>query len=386
MTTTHATPTSIAQPATRATPTRPPERILAGIVKAEGRGAKQRRKLAANRERNWLLALTLRSFARVAAGQPLSDLEATIVDAFRANGYSDRELAQQGRLYEQLPADVRRDLFPARFAGLAAQTPYTTRQLQADAPAIVQAVLAMPNVTRIDADAIHAGKSHLRELPPVGRDVQAQHGGAMLVALSSSATPPAPAAATSRYSIKATRFRCNEETGVDVFGADEPYWIFGALGGSNPVTSRSQTFEGVDSGDTFSFPALDGCIWGQSGTCAPQTMPEEVGVMVQLWEHDFGDPKAVQKAVAAAFAAAGSILTAAGVTAWIAAVVSAVGAVTDWLLGFLDDDHVADQVFAFSRAVIDEQLGKAGNTLEIVRRFTDGDGDYSLTLTVTRVA
>ena len=368
------------------TRTRPPERILAGIVAGQGRGARQRRKLAANRERNWLLALTLRSFARVAAQQPLSDLEATIVGAFRANGYSDRELAQQGRLYEQLPADVRRDIFPARFAGLAAATPYTTRQLQADAPAIVQAVLAMPNVVKVDADEIHAGKSYLRDVPPVGRDVLAQHGGGMLVALSSSAAPPSPAAATSRYSIKATTFRCNDETGTDIFGADEPYWIFGALGGTNPITTRSQTFEGVDSGDTFSFPALDGCIWGQSGTCAPLTMPEQVGVMIQLWEHDFGDPKAVQKGVAAAFAAAAAVLTAAGVTAWISAVVAGVGAVTDWLLGFLDDDHIADQVFAFSRAVIDEQLGKAGNTLQIVRRFTDGDGDYTLTLTVTRVA
>jgi hypothetical protein len=365
---------------------RPAERILDGIVTAQGRGAKQRRKLAANRERNWLLALTLRSFARRAAGQRLSDLETLLVDAFRANGYSDRELAEQGRLYERLPADVRREIFPARFAGLAPDAPYTTRQLQGDAPAIVQAVLAMPNVTQVDADAIHAGATHLRDVPTVGRDVLAKHGGGMLVALSSGAGTPRPTAATSRYSIKATTFRCNDETGADVFGSDEPYWIFGALGGTNPITTRSQTFEGVDSGDTFTFPALDGCIWGESGTCAPLTMPEQVGVLVQLWEHDFGDPKAVQKGVAAAFAAASAILTAAGVTAWIGAVVSGVGAVTDWLLGFLDDDHIADQVFALSRAVIDEQLGKAGNTLQVVRRFTDGDGDYTLTLTVTRVA
>ena len=107
--------------------------------------------------------------------------------------------------------------------------------------------------------------------------------------------------------------------------------------------------------------------------------------MIQLWEHDFGDPKAIQKGVAAAFAAAKLVLTAAGATAWIAAVVAGVGAVTEWLLGFLDDDHIADQVFVFSRAVIDEQLGKAGNTLNVSRRFTDGDGDYTLTLTVTRV-
>lgn len=130
----------------------------------------------------------------------------------------------------------------------------------------------------------------------------AQHGGGVLVALSSGAGASGgatPRGATSLYSIKATKFHCNDETGTDIFGADEPFWIFGALGGANPITTRSQVFKGVDSGEDVDFGGLDGCIWGQSGTCAPQTMPEQVGVMIQLWEHDFGDPKAIQKGVAA---------------------------------------------------------------------------------------
>lgn len=365
--------------------TRPPEKILSDIVSKTGRGAKQRRKLAANRERNWLLALTLNSFSKVAAKQQLTDLESLIVDAFRGNGYSDRELAEHGKLYDKIPAAVRQDIFPARFAQLSRDTAYSTRQLQSDAPSIVSAVLSMPNVTQIDADAVHAGETHLRDIPVVSRDVLAEHGAGMLVALSN--TPPKPSAATSLYGIKATKFHCTAETGAAIFGSDEPYWIFGALGGTNPVTTRSKVFEGVDSGDPdFTFPALDGCIWGQGTSCSPAIMPDQVGVMIQLWEHDLGDPKAVQKGVAAAFAAAAGILTAAGVTAWIGAVVAGVGAITDWLLSFLDDDHIADQTFALSRDVIDGQLGKAGNTLDITRRFTDGDGDYTLTITTTRVA
>ena len=377
------TPSADTLPTTRA---RPAEQIVAGIVNAQGREAKRRRKLSANRERNWLLGLTLNSFSKLGAGQRLTDLETGLVDAYRANGYTDRELAAQGKLYDQLPPEVRGDIFPARFAGLARGTAYSTKELQADAPQIVQAVLGMPNVTRPDADAIHAGLIHERSVPVVGRDVLARHAGGMLVALSSGKNPEPASAATSKYSIKATKFRCNDETGADFFGADEPFWIFGALGGTNPITTRSQVFEGVDTGDSVTFSSLDGTIWGQSGTGAPLTMPEQVGVMIQLWEHDFGDPKAIQKGVAAAFAAAKVVLTAAGATAWIAAVVAGVGAVTEWLLGFLDDDHIADQVFVFSRAVIDEQLGKAGNTLNVSRRFTDGDGDYTLNITVTRTA
>src|ERR687889_1701983 len=93
-------PSADTLPATRA---RPAEQIVAGIVNARGREAKRRRKLSANRERNWLLALTLNSFSKLGAGQRLTDLETGLVDAYRANGYTDRELAAQGKLYDQLP-------------------------------------------------------------------------------------------------------------------------------------------------------------------------------------------------------------------------------------------------------------------------------------------
>src|SRR5437667_5891775 len=43
---------------------RPPERIADDIVQKKGRGASVRRKLAANKERNWLLALTLNTGIR----------------------------------------------------------------------------------------------------------------------------------------------------------------------------------------------------------------------------------------------------------------------------------------------------------------------------------
>jgi hypothetical protein len=159
-------------------------------------------------------------------------------------------------------------------------------------------------------------------------------------------TPPNPT-----YTIKATKFHCSDETGWDWLGSDEPYWIFGSLGAGIAVTTRSRIFEDVDSGDTFTFDANDGCIWGQD--CTPQDLPEgEIGTLIQLWEHDYGDPTAVKAGVAAAFAAAAGILAATGVAAWVAAIVAGVGAVVQWLLGFLDDDHIADQTFVFSRQTL----------------------------------
>jgi hypothetical protein len=367
---------------------RSPERILSDVVNKQGRGAKQRRKLAVNRERNWLLTLVLNSFSRLAARQPLSDLESLIADAFRTNGYADRVLVEHGRLYDGISAAVRQEIFPARFARLSRGTSYSSRQLQRDAPGIVRAVLAMPNVTRIDTDAIHAGHTHQRDVPVVTRDVVAEHGAGMLVALSSktaSGQSSTPSAARSLYSVRATSFRCNDATGADTFGSDKPYWVFGVLGDTHPMTTRSQVFEDVGHGRWLHLPRARRLHLGP-------------GLDLRAGEHAGpgrrrgpvvgarrSRAQAVQKGVAAVFAAAACVLAAVSATAWMAAVVAGAGAVTDRWLSFLDDDHVADQTFALSRDVLDGQLGKAGNTLDITRRFTDGDGDYTLTITTTRV-
>lgn len=55
-----------------------------------------------------------------------------------------------------------------------------------------------------------------------------------------------------------------------------------------------------------------------------------------------------------------------------------------WILGFLDVDHIADQTFIFTREVVVKQLPSVGSSFNITRRFADGDGDYTLTLRVAR--
>jgi hypothetical protein len=361
-------------------PARDAKKIMDEIVKGHGKEAKFRRKLANNKNRNWLLALTLHSFAKLDENAPLSDVETTIVEAFRKNGWQDIELKTQGRLFREMPSNVKGELFPSKFATLNKQTSYTRTDLGRDAPTILRGVLNMPNVAKMDVAAIHAGTAHPSEFPMVSRDVLRTHAAEMLVAVAPNTTPPNP-----KYTIKAIQFRCNDETGWDWTGSDEPYWIFGSLGSGTAVTTRSQVFGGVDSGDSRTFGASEGCIWGQN--CLPQDFPEgEVGSLIGLYEHDYGDPTKIQAGVAAAFAAAAGILAATGVAAWIDAVVAGVGAVVQWLLKFLDDDHIADQTFVFTRQVVEDQLKKAGQSFNVVRRFTDGDGDYVLTIQVRRAA
>jgi hypothetical protein len=360
---------------------RPPEQILNEILQRKGKGAVMRRKLAANRPRNWLLALTLHSFTKFADGVPLTDLEQSIVTGFQHNGFSNAEIKQHGQAAKAIPQQVRKELFPDRFARLRpGQDGYSMADLKNDVAEIVKSFRAMPNVVDVDVEAIHAGRATRAEFR-TDRATLREHASGALVAIEPSAAAP-----PGRYTIKATRFRCIDRASDSIFGpSNEPYWVFGSTDGDKAKATRSSVFGDVDSGESRNFSATDGIMWGLNG--AAQALPDgEVGALISLWEHDEGDPKKIQEGVAAAFAAAAAILIASGVAAWVGAVVAGVGAVVHWLLGFMDDDHIADQTFTVSGPVIAKQITTVGGSIDIVKRFADGDADYELTVKVTRAA
>jgi hypothetical protein len=306
-------------------------------------------------------------------------VEGAVVDAFRKAGL-EADVREHGRLYKALPDQARRDFFPGKFGGFTTATSYTAADLKADLPVLEKAILSQPNAVDIDVKAIHEGRAHERDFPSPSKEVLSQYGSGLLRAVAPATTPPNPS-----YTIKATSFRCVDETGPDWWGSDEPYWIFGSTAGGTASTARSRTFGDIDSGDSATFAPGEGCLWGTD--CAPRDFPGgEIGAHIELWEHDYGDPTKIQAGVATAFAAVAGILTAAGITAWIGAVVAGVGAVIGWLLSFLDEDHIADWTYVFTRQVLEDRLTKVGQSFTVTPRFTDGDGDYILTVTVQRFA
>lgn len=360
---------------------RTPERIVQDMSERRGRGAKLRAKLEKNRDRNWLLALTTHSFGKFAERQRLSDLEQALVNAFLENGYSEDELRTLGEASELMPQNVRQDVYPGRFARLDVKSSYSFEDLRKDAPEIVRATMAMPNLTRIDAERAHRDKVSVRDLPRLGRRTVAEHGAEFLVVDSPGVS--AAAAPSGFFTIKATEFRCNDETGADFWGSDEVYWILATLAEGSTVTTKSRIFGDVDTGDRRTFNSADGNIWGPNG--GAQRFPEgQIGTMIQAWEHDHGDPEKIRKGVAAAFAAAAGVLAASGVAAWIGAVVAGVGAVVHELLAFLDDDLIGEQTFVFHTTTLAKQVPNVGSTQTMTRRFTDGDGDYTLTIVTAR--
>ena len=365
---------------------RPTDRILDDLVKNTGRGAPLRKKLVANKSRNWFLAIVLHSCAKYATGAELTDLEKLVVTSFRKSGLTDEEIKQHGEIDRKVPQQLRGEMFPRRFAQLDVKQSYSMKDLANDAPEILKTVLEMPNVTQVDVPAIHAGTAELRDFPMPSREVQREHAGSMLVALEPAEALETAAPVTSRVSIKGASFKCIDRQTDSIFDpSNEPYWIFASLGNNTALTTRSRVFEDVDNGESRTFSSTDGCIWGQN--CAAQALPEgEVGSLVSLFEHDEGNTEKIRAGVAAAFAAAAGILAATGVAAWIAAVVAGAGAVIQWLIGFLDDDHIADNTFVFTREVVLKQLPNVGSSFNVTRRFTDGDGDYMLTLRVARAS
>ncbi|WP_328475917.1 hypothetical protein OHA21_20575 [Actinoplanes sp. NBC_00393] len=360
---------------------RKPDVILDGVLQRKGKGATMRRQLAANKPRNWMLALTLHSFAKFAANGQLTDLERSIVSAYQKNGFSDAEIKEHGKVGERLTDPVRKELFPERYARMRfGKDSYSMSDLRTDAPDLVKSFRAMPNVVDVDVEAIHGGRAVISDFRPPDREVLREHASEGLIALEAAAAPPG------RYTIKATRFKCIDRATDSIFGpSNEPYWVFGSTDGDKAKATRSSVFGDVDSGESRNFNSTDGVMWGLNG--AAQPLPDgEVGMLVSLWEHDEGDPSKIQAGVAAAFAGAAGILVATGVAAWVGAVVAAVGGVVHWLLGFLDDDHIADQVFTVSGPLIAKQVPNVGGSTDLIRRFTDGDADYELTVKITRTA
>ena len=219
--------------------TRTQEQILADLLANTGRAAKLRRKLAANKSRNWLLALMLHSFGRFAEHSELSDLEAGIIKAFKQNGYSDTDLINEGKLALKLPSAVRAELFPPEFATLSSGSAFTLDQVRAAAPGIIKTMPAQP-----DAAVDHADRTALHDVwdPPAGGP---REHAATTIASEPNARAAAAARATT-FKIKAVKFRCNHRATDSVFNQENEFYyvIFGSLGADArppPRKARSST-------------------------------------------------------------------------------------------------------------------------------------------------
>jgi hypothetical protein len=353
--------------------------LAKGIAKDQSRGVKLRRYLIANKEHNWLLAIMLNSCAKVSANASMTDLEKIVIDAFRNNGFSDEDIKEQGRLYQEISQETRREIFPEKFLRLNTQTQYDLKQLQADLPKIQE--IAVSNLSSVESIDLQNIQTETELVPNFSV---------------SPATPPTAGPTTNpsqvKYTIKAFGFRCIRRQKDSIFyPSNEPYFLFGTTINGKAVTQRSRIFQKIDGGDAIVFAADEGCIWGEN--CLPQAFPKEgkLGLAITAMEHDLGNVDKVKNGFAAAFASAAGILAATGVAAWIAAVVAAVGGAIQWFLSIAQDDLIDTQIFSFTREVIDGALGPIPNkkgvkqSFDVTRLFASPDGGtYRGRIRITR--
>jgi hypothetical protein len=318
----------------------------------------------------------LNSCAKVSANASMTDLEKIVIDAFRNNGFSDEEIKEHGRLYQEISEQTRREIFPEKFLRLNTQTQYDIKQLQADLPKIQE--IAVSNLSSVESIDLQNIQTETEIVPNFSV---------------SSATPPTAGSSTNasqvKYTIKAFGFRCIRKQ--KDWGANEPYFLFGTTVNGKAVTHKTRVFSNIDGGDAIAFAADEGCIWGEN--CLPQAFPKEgkLGLAITAMEHDWGNVDKVKNGFAAAFASAAGILAATGVAAWIAAIVAAVGGLIQWLLSIAQDDLIDTQVLSFTREVIDGKLGPIPSKKGVKQSFdatpyfmsSDG-GKYKVRIRITR--
>lgn len=189
--------------------------------------------------------------------------------------------------------------------------------------------------------------------------------------------------ATPRYQLEALSFVCVDESGVDIFGSDEPKWFFTWTNGKAPKTVASREFGDIDSGDTRR--------WSPPLRITPSGgVPGPLALSIQLYEIDQGDADDMQDAVEAAVTAANLVAM-----AKTGKPLPLPDAVKKQLVKLLGNDLMGSATVAFSAADLRRRLTRPGTsvvrTLKIGGNSGDlpfevaGGPDYTITFRVVRL-
>lgn len=191
-----------------------------------------------------------------------------------------------------------------------------------------------------------------------------------------------------KYKVKAVSFHVIDESGIDLAGSDEPYWIFNSVGANGTAhTTRSHVFGNIDTGDTASFGLTEGCIYV---SCSGAAAPFGIGISNQLWEQDNGDAAEVLRDVSDGFETVGPLTSLVAAPTWVGAALPIMGGVLDLIADLAEDDLLGSQTYAYSPLFLATKAPAVGSRFTDVRRYEGASailgGVYDLTTVVTRVA
>jgi hypothetical protein len=189
-----------------------------------------------------------------------------------------------------------------------------------------------------------------------------------------------------RYIVTATKFDCVDESGLDLVGSDEPYWVFTANSAGKVTTSHSEVFGDVDSDETRAF-RQPRTVWPAKGNTAGAEGP--IGLSIQLWESDQGQVEDVKTKTEAA-------LTLAQLAPKVGAWAAAARPIVREFLNLFGDDLMGSRTLLWTKSRLTQRLPEPGASFTVKHRFGGRSGDipveiaggpdYDLYLQVTRVA
>ena len=187
-----------------------------------------------------------------------------------------------------------------------------------------------------------------------------------------------------RYTVKAVSFHAADETGWDILGSDEPYWIFNGVGTDGTQHSTaSHVFSDIDTGDTASFGSTEGCMYI---SCAGGIAPNGMGFSVQLWESDQADVPQTLKELSTTFHEVGGLSGDNGDILWTGSASKKIAGGIDWIISNVwADDFIGSNTYSYSPVYLALRLPLIGTSFTDTRTYTDGDGNYTMTTQVSRV-
>jgi hypothetical protein len=196
---------------------------------------------------------------------------------------------------------------------------------------------------------------------------------------------------TARYTVKALKFDCIDESGIDWTGSDEPCWTFTSRDNAGNVrTTHSREFGSVDSGDTYFFKSgeHESIVWPRKEAVSGSTGP--IALSIQLWEIDQGKPADIAAKTRTVLELAEQAPV---IGEWVRRVPSVV---RDQLNNLIADDLMGSRTLLFPESYLARSLTRVGQHFDLKRRFGGNSGDlpfevaggpdYDLYLRVKRVA
>jgi hypothetical protein len=362
-----------------ATPDERLEKLRATLsgARAETRSG---RRLRLNRPGNLLYGVALHAAARLDKGLPLTDLEERLVGLVSEIVPDKAEIAALGRVYREATARGAIDFLPEQITSRPLELGYSSADLKADMPAIVEAMRAQPNVSIVDL-----GKHDPAQ--PIDSDeftaAMGEYGGGVTLFTSSEGNDTQTGLWL--VNIRLDKFQCHRKSGeVD---RDEIYW--GLSAGSDATRKQSSTTREYGSIQQATWATFDGGTYLFSGLVNNHLTAE-----IECWEADHSPGSwytalrngladiaewAIDKAVAMTEAGDNDTEKGAAVLALFA-----IGTgIINWILGFFtnDDDLVTRRTFGFDHAALRKQSIQAPGVVWF--NFDGGDGGMHRLFTET---